>query len=122
MIYLDILGLPLPRLVIWNGLLGLHYLLAPTGSIGPAPYIASVIITRLLLISWLQSDSRTTRYWPCFEYEAFTFMAWPFTLPQYLVHTRGRKGVLVFLGFLGLMWLPFVCASFREAITLMSSE
>lgn len=64
----------------------------------------------LLLVWWVESDARRTRYWPCFEYDLFLFTAWVFVLPQFLFHTRGRRGLWTFLGILGLALFPRVAS------------
>lgn len=60
----------------------------------------------LLLVAWLREDYRRSHYWPCFEYDFFAFTAWPVVFPHYLFHTRGIRGVGVFLGFFGLFFVP----------------
>jgi hypothetical protein len=60
----------------------------------------------LFLVHWIYNDHKRTRYWPCFEYDAFTFWAWPLTLPYYLVHTRGRRGILLFIGMFSAVVAP----------------
>ena len=64
----------------------------------------------LFLVSWLHADYPRSRYWPCFEYDLFIFAAWPVTLLHYLVHTRGARGLWVYVAFLVLFFFPAFCA------------
>ena len=59
----------------------------------------------LAIVLWVRADARRSRYWPCFEYDVFMLGGWLFLLPQYLVRTRGAKGLLMFVG---LLLLPVV--------------
>src|SRR6267143_2646658 len=63
----------------------------------------------LVLVFWLHTDYRRSRYWPCFAYDLFLLVAWPVTLLHYLVHTRGKRWVGVYLGIWGLFLLPALC-------------
>ena len=50
---------------------------------------------------WLQNDSRRRGVsWPL-DMGLFIYVAWPVILPYYLLKTRGPKGLLVILGFVG---------------------
>jgi hypothetical protein len=71
----------------------------------------------LLLVSWVREDFRRSRYWPCFDYDLFLFVAWPIVLPQYLFHTRGVRGIWLFLGFLGPFLLPGVSFGLAYALS-----
>ena len=50
---------------------------------------------------WLLSDSRKRGVRWVFDMGLFLYIAWPLILPVYLVKTRGVKGLLVILGFIG---------------------
>jgi hypothetical protein len=53
---------------------------------------------------WAQADSRSSRYWPAFHYAWYLVGLWPITVPHYVLHTRGRRGLpLLFLLVLLLM-------------------
>lgn len=56
-----------------------------------------------LVVLWVRSDYRRSRYWPCFEYDMFLFVAWPLLLPHYLVRTRGPRGLLILAGMFALL-------------------
>jgi polyferredoxin len=50
---------------------------------------------------WLRTDSRKQAVVWVYDLGLFLFLAWPLILPYYLVKTRGAKGLLVILGFIG---------------------
>lgn len=50
---------------------------------------------------WLRTDSRKRRVAWVYDLGFFLCIAWPLVMPYYLVKTRGAKGLLVILGFMG---------------------
>lgn len=50
---------------------------------------------------WLRVDSRKRRIAWVYDMGFFLNVAWPFVMPYYLVKSRGAKGLLVILGFIG---------------------
>lgn len=64
--------------------------------------------TPLLLVWWVQADSRETEYRPCYEYSAFMFFGWPLLLPYYLLRTRGIRGFFLMGFFFMLFFAPWV--------------
>jgi hypothetical protein len=50
---------------------------------------------------WLRTDSRKRGVVWVYDMGFFLFIAWPLVMPYYLVKTRGAKGLLVILGFIG---------------------
>jgi hypothetical protein len=50
---------------------------------------------------WMLSDSRKHGIGWVLDMGLFLYIAWPFILPYYLLKTRGAKGLLVILGFIG---------------------
>ncbi|SRR6266496_2335610 len=50
---------------------------------------------------WLRSDSRKRNVAWVYDLGFFLCIAWPLVMPYYLVKTRGAKGLLVILGFVG---------------------
>lgn len=50
---------------------------------------------------WLLSDSRKRGVKWAFDMGLFLYIAWPLIMPFYLLKTRGVKGLLVILGFIG---------------------
>jgi hypothetical protein len=50
---------------------------------------------------WLRSDSRKRRVAWVYDMGFFLCIAWPLVMPYYLVKTRGGKGLLIILGFIG---------------------
>ena len=65
-----------------------------------------IIIAKLLLVHWVRVDSRNTHYWPCFHYDLYLMAVWPVVLLQYLVHTRGARGLAAFVGLASLLLIP----------------
>jgi len=53
-------------------------------------------IVVVLLSWWVYKDSRVTHYWPITDYGFFLVFAWPVFVLQYLLKTRGWRGLLVF--------------------------
>lgn len=50
---------------------------------------------------WLRTDSRKRGVASVYDMGFFLCIAWPLVMPYYLVKTRGAKGLLVILGFIG---------------------
>jgi hypothetical protein len=50
---------------------------------------------------WLFTDSRQRGIGWVYDMGLFLSIAWPFILPYYLLKTRGAKGLLVILAFVG---------------------
>jgi hypothetical protein len=50
---------------------------------------------------WLLGDSRERGVAWVFDMGLFLYIAWPVVMPYYLLKTRGAKGLLVILGFVG---------------------
>jgi hypothetical protein len=59
-------------------------------------------IVVILLSWWVYKDSRVTHYWPITDYGFFLVFAWPVFVLQYLLKTRGWRGLLVFFLFANL--------------------
>ena len=50
---------------------------------------------------WLRTDSRKRGVMWVYDLGLFLSIAWPILMPYYLVKSRGAKGLLVVLGFIG---------------------
>jgi hypothetical protein len=50
---------------------------------------------------WLRVDSRKRRVAWVHDMGLFLMMAWPFIMPYYLIKSRGARGLLIILGFVG---------------------
>lgn len=50
---------------------------------------------------WLLTDSRKRGIAGVYDLGLFLSIAWPFIMPYYLLKTRGAKGLLVILAFVG---------------------
>lgn len=66
--------------------------------------------TALLLVWWVQADSREIKYRPRYEYSAFMFFGWPLLLPYYLLRTRGIRDFFLVGVFFMLFFAPWVVA------------
>jgi polyferredoxin len=68
----------------------------------PAAYTLLHWAAQLWIIGWwLRTDSRKRGVVWVYDLGFFLFIAWPLVMPYYLVKTRGAKGLLVILGFIG---------------------
>ena len=81
---------------------------------GYAGYDPSIEAEALMVYSltfmfawWAFEDAKKQKYHRPYEFGAFIFFAWPVVLPVYLVATRGWKGMLLFLAFIILYYLPW---------------
>ena len=91
----------------------LLYLFVVTAQIGfgiyygrgmePPPAFSLIYALALLWIIgwWLRADSRRRGVAWVYDLGLFLVIAWPFIVPYYLVKSRGAKGILIVLGFVG---------------------
>jgi hypothetical protein len=52
---------------------------------------------------WLRNDSRKRALASVYDMGFFLYLAWPIVMPYYLVKTRGAKGLLFILAFVGVL-------------------
>ncbi len=50
---------------------------------------------------WVRTDSHKRGVASVYDLGFFLYIAWPLVMPYYLVKTRGARGLLVILGFIG---------------------
>ena len=69
----------------------------------PPPGLTLIYAVALLWIIgwWLRRDSQKHGVPWLYDMGFFLVVAWPFIIPYYLVKSRGAKGLLVILGFVG---------------------
>ncbi len=69
----------------------------------PSPVFTLINVLGFLWIIgwWLRQDSRKRGIAQVYDIGMFLYIAWPFIMPYYLLKTRGAKGLLVILGFVG---------------------
>jgi len=68
----------------------------------PAAYTLLYWAAQLWITGWwLRTDSRKRGVVWVYDLGFFLGIAWPLVMPYYLVKTRGAKGLLVILGFIG---------------------
>ena len=77
---------------------------------GHDPSIRSELLMRwslmLMFTWWALEDAKKQKYHRPYEFGAFIFFGWPIILPAYLIATRGWRGILTFLAFVLLSYLP----------------
>tara|TARA_R110001599_G_C12250064_1_gene659484 strand:+ start:2785 stop:3114 length:330 start_codon:yes stop_codon:yes gene_type:complete len=62
----------------------------------------------ILVSLWVQRDSQGKDFDKPFDFGLFLYLFLPFLLFYYLVRTRGFEGVVTYLGFLSIYWLPWL--------------
>jgi hypothetical protein len=68
----------------------------------PAAYSLLHWAAQLWIIGWwLRTDSRKHGVVWVYDLGFFLCIAWPLVMPYYLVKSRGAKGLLVVMGFIG---------------------
>lgn len=68
----------------------------------PAGYTLLHWAAQLWIVGWwLRTDSRKRGVVWVYDLGLFLCIAWPLVMPYYLVKTRGARGLLVILGFIG---------------------
>ncbi|HSS22053.1 MAG TPA: hypothetical protein VLL54_18435 [Pyrinomonadaceae bacterium] len=73
------------------------------GQVEPPPAVTLLFWLGFLWLVgwWLRTDSRTRGVTAVYDLGFFLSVAWPVVMPYYLVKTRGSKGLLLILGFMG---------------------
>jgi hypothetical protein len=75
----------------------------------PASSTAAGVVSILLLVLWIDADSKAhPQVARCFDYGFLVVMFWLPYLPYYLWRTRGAAGLLMYGGFIGLFWMGFL--------------
>ena len=68
----------------------------------PAAYSLLQGAAQLWIIGWwLRTDSRKRRVVWVYDLGFFLCIAWPLVMPYYLIKSRGAKGLLVVVSFIG---------------------
>lgn len=67
---------------------------------------------------WLRTDSRKRGVASVYDIGFFLCIAWPIVMTHYLVKTRGAKGLLIILGFIG-AYLGAAIAGMIASVTLV---
>ena len=76
----------------------------------PSP-VVSVFVTfapLIAVIAWLDRDAQRGGAVATLDWGLFLWAAWPFLLPWYVFHTRGRRGWRLLLGLAALVLSPFI--------------
>ena len=66
------------------------------------------ILFAVVMALWTSNDAKTRGLYKPYEYSYLVFLFWPFVLPYHLIKTWGAEGLLMFLGVLGIYFLPFI--------------
>lgn len=74
----------------------------------PAAELLVTCATAALFATWVVADAESRRAVPCYDFGTFVFFTWIVSLPWYLVHTRGARGLLLVLALLATWLLPFL--------------
>ena len=81
------------------------YVVAGAEPSTPTQLIASYTMP-ICFVRWVQADARARRCTPCFDFGTFVLVTWVFSVPWYLIWTRGWRGLLVTFMFVGLLVFP----------------
>src|SRR6059058_5280417 len=65
----------------------------------------------ILLLMWMEADARQRRQVPCFDFGFLAYLAFPLSVAWYCLWSRGWRGLLVLLGLVCLVSMPFIVAS-----------
>lgn len=62
----------------------------------------------LAIMTWVVWDAQSRRCTPCYDFGFLVYLGWVVAIPGYLVWTRGWRGLLVLIGFVVLLQLPWI--------------
>jgi len=85
-------------------------LLKNSGHLGGATQLWSLTLA-IILVAWVRADRRARQFSVPFEFDVFVLFFWPVAVPFYLCWTRRWKGLLITLGFLGVLIAPAIVAA-----------
>ena len=57
---------------------------------------------------WVRKDSKRSESWHAMDLGLYMFLLWPVMVPYYLLKTRGAKGLVPILTFLGSYVVAFI--------------
>jgi hypothetical protein len=87
----------------------------------PAQLISTFTLP-ICFATWVQADARARRCTPCFDFGWFVGATWIFSIPWYLIWTRGWRGLLLTFMFFGLFILPtFVAVFVWTVVTIFAA-
>lgn len=66
------------------------------------------VISLFAVAFWVTSDSKDYPESKPFEIGFLIYILWPLTLPWYLVATRGIEGLIQTIGFISILFLPWL--------------
>ncbi len=62
----------------------------------------------VLTIIWAYYDAPSKKFQRPFSFGFLVYLFWPIAFPYYLIKTRGIEGLLIFMGFLALLFGPWL--------------
>ncbi|HUE71860.1 MAG TPA: hypothetical protein VMP01_13325 [Pirellulaceae bacterium] len=72
----------------------------------------------IFALLWITEDARRRRCTPCFDFGLLMWYLFPLTLLGYLVWTRGWWGLVVFVGVLAVIYVPWMLGT---ALAIMAA-
>jgi len=98
-------------------------LAASYGATGEPPSLLGELILGfvppLVVLSWVLADASERSCVPCFDFGFVLWVFLPISLVWYVLSTRGRKGLRLLFGLLGLLvapWISWAAAAIAAAI------
>ena len=70
--------------------------------------LLNIYLLPLSIMIWVVWDARSRNCTPCHDFGFFVYLWWIFAIPGYLIWTRGLRGLLVLIGFVLLIMMPWV--------------
>ena len=65
----------------------------------------------VFLAWWVVADAQRGRRVPCFDFGMFAYLAIPWSVVWYCFWSRGWRGIVMLLCLIGLLFLPYLCAT-----------
>ena len=101
-----------------------HYSIMGYFGYDPAPEFERLMAWSfaLMVALWCLDDAKKLKFHRPYEFGAFLFFTWPIVLPVYLIHTRGWRGAFIFMAFIFLAFLPYLCGWISYYVSPAYSE
>ncbi|MFT4520793.1 MAG: hypothetical protein ACI9JM_003201 [Halioglobus sp.] len=61
----------------------------------------------VLVGTWLIRDNKSGNFEKAFDFSFYLYLFLPALLPYYLFRTRGMEGLVTYLGFVAIYWIPY---------------
>lgn len=66
------------------------------------------LVFSVITIVWVMADAKTNIFNKPFDFGFLMYIFWPIAFPYYLVSTRGVEGIVLFIGFVGILLGPWL--------------